>query len=344
MPGQSGVSESPASSEPAMQAFVLGAGLGTRLRPLTEALPKPLVPVWNRPLLAYALDHLRADLGILDFLVNTHHCPEAYGTFFGDGRYRDARIAFRHEPVLLDTGGGIDNIRDWLPDDQSFAVYNGDLLTDLPLAAARDHHLREGNAVTLLLRSRGDELRVGFDPGTGRVVDLRGELRPDWPERYQFAGVYFLSPGFLRYLEPGRIESVVLAFLRAIRDGARVGGYVEDAGEWSDLGERRSYLEASAMLAEKNFPRYGIASRREETSLRGEVGPPVRIHPDAEIDPGATVDAVSSIGPGCVVGAGARIERSVLWEGVTVRPGATLHRCVVRSGHAVERSLADADV
>src|ERR1044071_845597 len=87
------------------QAFVLGAGLGTRLRPLTDDLPKPLVPIFQKPLITFALDHL-IDIGIEKFFVNTHHRPERFAEVFPE-RYRDRRIQFSHEPELLETAGGI---------------------------------------------------------------------------------------------------------------------------------------------------------------------------------------------------------------------------------------------
>lgn len=236
------------------RAFILGAGLGTRLRPLTVNVPKPLVPVWNKSLISYAFDHLISDLGVSQFMVNTHHCSEAYGGAFPESVYRGCELCFRHEPVLLDTAGGIDNIRDWLRRDQSFIVYNGDILTDVPLRMAWESHHENGDAATLLLRSKGDELRVGWNSDSGKVVDLRGEIDPDWPHRFQFTGVYILSPKFWPFIKPGKIESVVFAFLRAIQKGARIGGVLVDEGRWSDLGERDSYLAASSMLAKGNFP------------------------------------------------------------------------------------------
>ena len=151
---------------------------------------------------------------------------------------------------MLDTAGGLDNIRDWLPRDQSFVVYNGDILTDLPLGAAWEHHLASGNLATLVLRSSGDELRVGFDPESRRIVDMRGVLQPEWPNRFQFTGIWFASPEFMSFVRPGKIESVVLCFLEAIKAGEKIGGFVEDSGTWSDLGERESYLDALASLGE----------------------------------------------------------------------------------------------
>jgi mannose-1-phosphate guanylyltransferase len=90
-------------------AFILGAGLGTRLRPLTENTPKPLLEIGGRPIITYAMAHLRA-VGIKRFIVNTHHCAEQYQENFPDSNWQDIPITFRHEPVLLDTAGGIKNI------------------------------------------------------------------------------------------------------------------------------------------------------------------------------------------------------------------------------------------
>ena len=309
------------------KAFVLGAGLGTRLRPLTDRLPKPLVPVWNRPLLTCALDHLIEDLGAGEFLVNTHHCPEAYEVAFPDGTYRDRSLQFRHEPVLLDTAGGIDNIRDWLPADESFVVYNGDILTDLPLGAAWERHRRSGALVTMVLRSSGDELRVGFDPETESIVDLRGVLRPDWTERFQFTGIYFVHPRFLDFLERGKIESVVFPILRAIEAGEQVSGHVADEGTWSDLGERGAYLDALAHFA---------------AGFRGRSGD--RISDSATIESGAEVDSLTSIGERVTVEAGARIEQSVIWSDATIRAGAVLKRSVVMGGEVAEGEWIDQDL
>lgn len=315
-------------------AFVLGAGLGTRLRPLTDSLPKPMVPLWNKPLLTYALDHLIADAGTERFLVNTHHCPEAYGEAFPGGMYRGRPVAFRHEPVLLDTAGGLDNVRDWLPAEESFLVYNGDILTDLPLAPAIESHERSGALVTMVLRSGGDLPNVAWDPASGAVRDMRDALGTV-PElgRYQFTGIYVVRPAFLRFLVPGRIESVVMAFLRAIEAGDRIGGVLIDEGHWSDLGHRDGYLAASALLAaEPAFPRHGRAADC------------VRVSPGAEIAPTARVDDLTSVGSGCRIGDGASVAGSILWAGSGVAPGARLTRCIVRTGRTADGEAVDRDV
>ena len=290
-------------------AFILGAGLGTRLRPLTSQLPKPLVPVWNAPLITYAFDHLIHDSGTSRFIVNTHHAAKKYSEEFPENSYRDRPITFRHEEVLLDTAGGLDNIRDLLPEDESFWVYNGDILTDLPLEPAVEAHRASGNLVTLILRSRGPNPNVSFDEKTGQVTDMRNVLGVHSLRLFQFTGIYLVAPRFLSYLKSAKIESVVMPLLKAIQSEHKVGGIVIDEGRWSDLGDVSSYLDALDLLAEGDFPAYGLESGKR------------RIDPSASIDPTSRIDEKSSIGPGAVIGELAEINRSVIWPGAKVDAG-----------------------
>src|SRR5438046_3748031 len=113
------------------QAFVLCAGLGRRLRPLTDDLPKPLVPIFQKPLITFALDHL-IDIGVSRFVINTHRLPEQFQNFFGENGYAGHSITLVHEPELLETGGGIKNVERYLGS-EPFITYSGDVLTDVIL-------------------------------------------------------------------------------------------------------------------------------------------------------------------------------------------------------------------
>lgn len=304
------------------KAFVLGAGLGTRLRPLTEQLPKPLVPFFHRPLIAHAFDHLLG-AGVEEFVVNTHHLPEAYEVAFPEGRYRGARLTFRHEPVLLETGGGIANVAD-LMGDEPFVVYNGDILTDLPLKPLLRAHEGSGHLVTLVLRSEGSAKVVGFDAERGLVTDILNRLKTGNAGTHQFTGVYVVSPDFVRELTPGKVESVVPVWLRLMAEGRKIGGVVVDEGEWWDLGDRRSYLDAHWRW--------------------GELGMSGGVHAEAQVAPGAVLSGMNVVGPRAVVGAGALLEGCVLWPDARVAEGAVLRDCVVRSGRVAEGELTGVDV
>ena len=155
-------------------AFVLGAGLGTRLRPRTESCPKPLLPLGGRPLITYALDHLLT-LGVERFIINTHHLASVYHEVFPEKQWRGIPILFRYEPLLLDTAGGLKNIEDLLAGDEDLLVYNGDVVSDLPLQRLLSAHQKADREVTLALRSSGGLLNVCLN-GRNEVCDLRGQL------------------------------------------------------------------------------------------------------------------------------------------------------------------------
>ncbi|MGI9243181.1 MAG: sugar phosphate nucleotidyltransferase [Verrucomicrobiales bacterium] len=316
------------------KAFVLGAGLGTRLKSLTEFLPKPLIPVYQRPLISFAFDHLQR-AGIEEFVVNTHHCAEAYQEQFPDSQYNGAPITFRHEPVLLETGGGIDNVSDLLGG-APFVVYNGDILTDLPLGGALEAHRDSGNLVTLVLRSEGPAQHIALDRQTGTVTDIRNFVGTGEEGEFQFTGIYICEPEFLNCLRHGEKHSVIPIFLDLIRAGkGQLGGVVADGGSWWDLGCRETYLEAHLAIAGSGFPIY---DRAETPDWK------VATHPSAEVSASASVDAGSCVGAGAKVGDGAELKGTLVWSGGEVAAGAKLDHCIVRSGQVATGHRENEDI
>ncbi len=221
-------------------AFILGAGLGMRLRPLTEECPKPLLPVGGRPLITFAMDHCLT-VGVERFIVNTHHCPAAYDRAFPEKRWRGRPILFSHEPVLLDTAGGLKNIEDLLTADETLLVYNGDILSDLPLGRLLEAHAAGGKEVTLVLRSDGPLMNVALD-AEGAICDLRGLLGNPGVRLCLFTGIYAVEKRFFRRLTPGKVESVVPVLVEMIRETpGSVGSVVIDEGVWRDIGDPEAY-------------------------------------------------------------------------------------------------------
>jgi aminoglycoside/choline kinase family phosphotransferase/choline kinase len=221
-------------------AFILGAGMGTRLRPLTNDCPKPLLPVGGRPLITFAMDHCLT-AGIERFIVNTHHCPAAYDRAFPERSWRGWPIRFRHEPLLLDTAGGLKNIEDLLDEEESILVYNGDIISDLPLGMLLEAYAEGKQEVTLALRSQGPVTNVSVD-AEGNVCDLRGLLGNPGVRRCLFTGISVVEKRFLRRLTPGKAESVVPVFAEMIRETpGSVAGVVIDEGSWRDIGDPEGY-------------------------------------------------------------------------------------------------------
>jgi len=310
------------------EAFVLGAGLGTRLRPLTEDLPKPLIPIFQKPLITFVLDHL-LEVGVKSFVINTHHRAAAFQELFPEGNYRGNPVQLVHEPEILGTGGGIKNIESFLQAEH-FISYSGDLLTDIEIPRLLEEHFRAGNDVTLALRETAHGRDVAL--AGHRVVDMVN--RYGHPGRYDFAGVCVWSRAIFERIPPGRHISYISVLAEWIGQGGRIGGVVLDEGQWFNIGSRKEYLAAHRIILEKQWKPPYVKSP----------GWPVRVAPDAEIDPSARLSGFHSIGPGCQVGPEASVEDTILWPGAQIASRSHLRNCIVRSHRKAEGHLSDIDI
>lgn len=310
------------------QAFVLGAGLGMRLRPLTEELPKPLIPIFQKPLITFALDHLIA-AGVKSFVINTHHLEAAFKTLFADATYGGHRVQLIHEPEILGTGGGIKNVESLLRA-EPFLVYSGDVLTDIDLKPLLDEHFRAGNDVTLALR----ETSLGADMALdgSRVVDI--ENRYGHPGRYDFAGVSIWTPAIFERIPAGQSLSFIPILAEWIGDGGKIGGVVLNEGKWFNIGSRVEYLAVHRTIEEERWKPDYVKSEQW----------PIAIAADALIDSTARLEGSCSIGPRCYVGAGAVLENTILWPGAQIASRSHLRNCIVRSHRKAQGELSDIDI
>jgi len=227
-------------------AFILGAGLGTRLRPLTEHCPKPLLPLGGKPMVERALAKLYA-AGTRRFLINTHHCPEAWTQAFPTGRWQDAEIRFVHEPVLLETGGGLANITQFLTtEDTQLVVWNGDILSDVQLAEAYAHHTANGAEATLVVREKGPNTNVRITDD-GFVTDLRDRLGKS-DLAYQYTGICFVTRAFAAGVPPASVSLVEHFLTRVQATPGSVQGYLDPSAHWHDLGTVAEYQQVKAEI------------------------------------------------------------------------------------------------
>lgn len=227
-------------------AFILGAGLGTRLRPLTEHCPKPLLPLGGKPMVTRALAKLYA-AGTRRFLINTHHCPEAWTQAFPTGRWQDAEIQFVHEPVLLETGGGLANITQFLTaEDAQLVVWNGDTLSDVHLAEAYAHHTTNGAEATLVVREKGPNTNVRITDD-GFVTDLRDRLGKS-DAAYQYTGICFITRAFAAGVPPASVSLVEHFLTRVQATPGSVQGYLDPSAHWHDLGTVAEYQQVKAEI------------------------------------------------------------------------------------------------
>jgi mannose-1-phosphate guanylyltransferase len=296
------------------QAFVLGAGLGTRLRPLTEELPKPLVPIFQKPLITFALDHL-IDIGIEKFFINTHRLPETFATAFPENRYAGIKLMFVNEPVLLETGGGIKNIEARLGS-EPFITYSGDLLTDVPLQLLIDEHFRRGNDVTLALRKTGLGTEIAFRDH--RVVDISNHYGV--AGEFDFANIAVWNRSIFGRIPPKQKISFIPIVRDWIGQGGKIGAVVLAEGKWFNLGSRAEYFEVHRAILGGWRPAYVKGSDWL-----------ARIHPNAVVDPTVQLRGCSVVGKDCRVGAGALLEDTIAWPGSQIASKAELFGCIVRA-------------
>lgn len=328
-----------------MRAMILCAGLGTRLRPLTNRWPKPAMPLLGQPLFRYNLSVLHA-AGVRAVGINTHHLPEVMRACAEEECARlglDLHVV--HEPVIQGTGGGIRGLRRFLEDDH-FIVFNGDILFAVDLSGIVAEHKESGAAATMVLlpMPQSDKYAaVEMDPQR-RVRRIAkhgpgGEGLTPW----HFSGVHVMSPAVFDFMSPEGEEDINRqVYVRVMEQGLTVRGHVAQA-YWSDLGTPSRYLQAQTDLLFGQVPlkmfkgaspfegagREGKLSWRApsaNTNGAGIVGP-------AFIDRGATLDASVRIGAGAYVGERASVARE-----------ARLGRCAVLEGTRVQAGEALSDV
>ena len=227
-----------------MKAMILAAGFGTRLRPLTDATPKPLLPVAGTPMIVWNLLLLKRH-GILDVVINLHHLGAMIEQALGNGARFGMRITYSHEPVILGTGGGIKQA------ERSFGgepvlVLNGDTLFELDLRALIAFHQERDAAATMVLRHDPEAARWGLVEVTdqAQVMQITGRGRTtSTPTRARmFAGIHILHPRLLRSLAVGKESSIIDAYVQGIQEGERIMGYDFD-GYWTDVGTPERYAQ-----------------------------------------------------------------------------------------------------
>jgi mannose-1-phosphate guanylyltransferase len=287
-----------------MKAMILAAGLGTRLRPLSLEIPKPVIPVLGQPLCGHAMAFLR-ECGAESFLLNLHHGPETVRekvTAWAAGRFP---VEFTHEPEILGTGGGIGNARVYLRGG-TFVTANSDAIARFPLGEALASHRTNGALGTLVLFpdrwKRYTPVRVRDD---GRIAGFGGAASAGAFEGF-YTGYLIAEPELLDRIPRGRPSCIVRDTLAPlVATGAPIHAFITE-GAFLDFGTPGDYLRGTlALLGERD----------------GGKGPRSFVHPGASVGKGATVGPDAVVEEGASVGSGATVRRAILWPGAVVPPG-----------------------
>ena len=323
-----------------MKAVILAGGEGTRLRPLTLTLPKPVVPVVDRPFLTHQLD-LLARVGVTEIVFSVAYQPERVRRVFGDGESRGRRIHYAVEETPLGTGGAVRNALPWL--DDTTIVFNGDVLTDVDLPAVLERHRTSGARATLVLTPVANPSAYGLvetDAG-GRVQRFVEKPKPEEITTDTInAGIYVLETAALELMPAGVNYSIERGFFPGLlQRGDHVHGFVH-RGYWIDIGTPEKYLQVHRDVLGGRFPVAldGVATGGGWVHPSAQVAEGALLAAPFYLGPGSQVRAGARVGPDAVltanvcVEAGARVADSVVWDGALVGEGADVQGALVGTG------------
>jgi mannose-1-phosphate guanylyltransferase len=326
--------------------MVMAAGLGTRLRPLTYEVPKPMVPVANRPVMEMILRLLARD-GMREVVTNLHWFPETIESRFGDGSALGIELDYIHEPELTGTAGGVRAAREFLTAEGGpFCVLAGDALTDIDLNALVDAHRRNGGIATLTTKrvSNVSEYGVVVTDSEGRVSGF--QEKPDPSEALSDLAncmIYVFEPEIFDYYpDPDPVDFALDVFPALLEHDVAFHVHVTDA-YWNDVGSLPEYLQGNLDVV---VGAVGVEAAGElvDGDAEGALGPAVEssgkllIGEGATIEPGSRLDGPVVVGPGSVVGAGAQIRESVLLPGAEVPADALVAGAIVGRRGALAHS------
>jgi len=307
-----------------LEAILLVGGQGTRLRPLTIATPKPLLPTAGVPFLAHQLARAAAS-GMTRVVLATFYRAEMFAAVLGDGSKFGLEIDYVQEQTPLDTGGAIRNAASGLrsgPDDP-VVVLNGDILSGHDLADQVAAHQKAGAAVTLHLVEVDDPSRFGCVPtdADGRVTAFLEKTPHPVTNRIN-AGCYVFTRSVIDQIPAGRKVSVERETFPGLIDaGELILGHV-DTAYWLDVGTPEAFVRGSRDLV------LGVLASPARPGPSGEA----LVLPGATVDPGAEVTGGTVVGAGARIGAGAHVDGSVLFEGANVAAGAVVRSSAVGVG------------
>lgn len=305
-----------------MKAVVMAGGEGTRLRPMTSSMPKPLLPVVNRPIMEHVLRLLKRH-GFSETVVTVQFLASLVRNYFGDGEELGMSLTYANEETPLGTAGSVKNAEEALKDD-TFLVISGDALTDFDLTKLVAYHREKGAMVTVCLTRVPDPVEFGIT-----IIDDEGRVdrfleKPTWGQVFSDTvntGIYVMEPEVFDYVAAGvSVDWSGEVFPKLLEEGKPIYGYVAE-GYWEDVGTHESYVKAQA----------DVLDGKVDVEIDGfELAPGVWVAEGAEVDRDAILKGPLYIGDYAKVEGGVEIrEHTVLGSNVVVKRGGFLHKAVV---------------
>lgn len=318
----------------------MAAGLGTRLRPLTYAMPKPMIPVLNRPIMEHIVELLRGH-GLTELVANVSHLPGQIRERFGDGGRFGVSLAYSEERELLGTAGGVRGVADFLTAEGDFFVMAGDALTDIDLSAMRRFHESHDGVATLAVKRVPDTTQYGvvIHGSDGRVQGFQEKPAPEEAlSDLASCMIYMFRAEVLDYFPGAEVVDFAMDVFPALLD-ADVPFYVHETGVyWNDVGNLHELLQGNfdALAGEVKLSHEAVEVGEGVLGPEGwqpppdtELTGPVLAGEGCEIGAGAWLHGPLVLGEGCRVGAGAKLRECVLLPGAEVPEHTMLGRAVL---------------
>ncbi len=238
-----------------MKAMIFAAGIGSRLKPLTDSIPKALVTVGGQPMLGRLIHHL-AKQGVSSFIVNVHHFSAQVIAYLNTAEFKDLKISISDESgKLLDTGGGLFKAAGFFSDGVPFLVYNVDVLSDINVNEMFEHHRTEGNLATLAVSRRdssrqllldGQNYLKGWqDARTGQTVRVTGAVGKLTP--LAFSGIHIIDPAIFAFSRKTKPFPILELYL-SLAENYRIGVYIHEPYNWADMGSPEGLKKAEQLL------------------------------------------------------------------------------------------------
>lgn len=331
-----------------IKAVIMAGGKGTRLRPLTCGIPKPMVPVFDKPVMEYTIQLLK-DKGIHDIGVTVAYLPQVIMDYFGDGSGFGVKLNYFIEDTPLGTGGSVRNTGNFL--DSTFIVISGDALTDLNLTKAFEFHKKMKSKATLVLKKEAVPIEYGVVITDSQGLIVRFLEKPSWGEVFSDTvntGIYILEPEVMEYYKPGQnFDFSKDLFPKLLKDKVPMYGYIT-GDYWCDIGDLSSYrqvhfdvLDGKADIKLKAAESHKGIWLAEGSQIKNNVTliPPVYIGKDTIIEENVLVDSYSVISENCRIGSNSKVKRSILWKKIHVGENCGISGGVVCSNSLIKNNI-----
>ncbi|MFH1542270.1 MAG: NDP-sugar synthase [bacterium] len=335
-----------------MKAIIIAGGLGTRLRPLTDNVPKPIVPIVNKPFLIHQVEHLIAH-GVTEVIVNLHYLSEEIKKLMGDGSRWGIKIFYSIEESPLGTAGAVKNAEQFFGTDPMI-ICNADVLTDLNISALVNFHHEKKAVVTLTLKEVEDPTAFGLVvmDKTGRVTKFLE--KPGWDiinqekSRTINAGTYVCNPSIFAYVPKGKrfmFEHDLYPLL--LEKGEPIFGYISDS-YWLDIGNPEKYKEAHEAVLRKAVSVKIEGAKLDDKIWLGEgcqidesakLPGPVVLGNKVKVGRGSELRDYVTVGDNVQIGHHCCLDRVIIWADCRIENNVRLSDCIIGKGCVIEDNV-----